>query len=176
MKDQKKKKPGWLSIALYIVLALLIVYLLRGRVVQMFADASVKKMDISDLRLTDTSGDTWQLSSLEGRCVLLVFWASWCGPCKMEIPQLNGLHQKYPDDLVILGINSGENRETIENAVIEHAIQYPVIRDQSGRLTDKFSVSVLPTIIEIDRKGSIHAISHGFNPTLPLKISKLIEM
>jgi len=174
-KDHKKKRFSWISLILYIVLGLLFIYLMRGRFEQFFADKKIKNINITNLMMTDTNGAVWSISDLENRAVLLVFWASWCGPCRMEIPHLNKLSAAYPEDLLILGINSGESMSVIESAVSDHSIMYPVVSDMDGSLSKLFNVKVLPTMVAVNRKGKISSISHGYNPLISSKVKKLLK-
>lgn len=102
--------------------------------------------------LEDLKGTRVKLAGLEGKVLVLNFWATWCGPCKVEIPHLVELQQQYADaGLQVIGIAVDEPVEKLEPYIAEAGINYPVLRSTEGVL-DAFSrVTVLPTSIVIGR-------------------------
>jgi thiol-disulfide isomerase/thioredoxin len=110
----------------------------------------------ADFTLTDLRGKQWNLRSLSGKVVLVNFWATWCPPCRAEIPDLIALQEKYRDQLQIVGISEDEAPvETVKRFVDEHKMNYPVVM-LTPDLEKMFSgISALPTSFIVNREGRI---------------------
>ncbi len=108
--------------------------------------------------LKDLGGKDVKLSSFKGKVILLNFWATWCGPCKIEIPWFNEFHQKYKDrGFVVLGISADDTVEQLKPFVAEHRMSYPVLL---GRGRDDVQEALgpvwgLPTTLIISRDGKV---------------------
>ena len=108
--------------------------------------------------LKDVGGKDVKLSSFKGKVILLNFWATWCGPCKVEIPWFNEFHQKYKDrGLVVLGISADDTVEQLKPFVAEHKMIYPVL---VGKGRDDVQEALgpvwgLPTTLIISRDGKV---------------------
>ena len=102
-------------------------------------------------------GSKFELESRKGRVVLLNLWATWCGPCRYEIPELQIIHDKYaPKNFEVIGVSVDESGvESVRDFVKEHEMRYPVVLDAEGKLANVFQTSVLPTSVVIDRTGKI---------------------
>jgi thiol-disulfide isomerase/thioredoxin len=110
-----------------------------------------------ELRVIDGKGKTMKLSDLRGKAVLVNFWATWCGPCKIEMPWFVDLQKKYgPDGLVIVGVAMDDSGEkTISDFAKEMKINYPILQgtEKVGELYG--GVEGLPTSFFLDRSGKI---------------------
>jgi len=95
------------------------------------------------------------LADLRGHPVLLVFWASWCGPCAAEVPALNALQGQVGDGARILAVNAREEPATVEAAVRGLGIRYPVALDRDGRIAEAYRVQILPTLLVLDAAGRV---------------------
>jgi len=115
-----------------------------------------------DFTLADSDGTPVTLSDNLGRPVVLVFWATWCGPCLAEIPELNAFHDAHPE-VELLGINVDEARtvDRVQATMRRHQIDYPVLFDHSGAASDAYGVSSLPTTVVVDPEGTIRHASVG---------------
>lgn len=103
------------------------------------------------------------LDSLQGKVVLVDFWASWCGPCLQSFPWMNGLHAKHADDgLVILAVNVDQDRALADAFMKKVPPQFRVEYDAQGTLAKSFGVEAMPTSFLIGRDGKIHARHAGF--------------
>ena len=102
-------------------------------------------------------GSKFELESRKGKVVLLNLWATWCGPCRYEIPELQTIHDKYaPKNFEVIGVSVDESGvESVRDFVKEHEMRYPVVLDAEGKLANVFQTSVLPTSVVIDRTGKI---------------------
>jgi thiol-disulfide isomerase/thioredoxin len=109
-------------------------------------------------------GDRISLEGLRGRVVLLDFWASWCGPCRMSVPILSRIHERYEARGVsVLGINTEPELsvDQLREAHRRFGARFPTVCDRDGALSEGFDVSELPTLVLIDRAGRIHRIETG---------------
>lgn len=101
-------------------------------------------------------GGSVDLAEFEGQVVALNFWATWCPPCRAEMPELNAYYQEYQaDGFVLLAINSGEPAATARAFIDQTGYVFPVGVDEDGQLTDEFGVVGLPTTIVIGADGEI---------------------
>lgn len=117
-----------------------------------------------DFELTASDGKGVRLGDLRGKVVLLNFWATWCPPCKAEMPDLNALQRKYgaERDFVVLGINDMENAADVIAFAEREGIAFPLLLDPEGRvIKDLFDVRYLPTSMIIDRAGNIRDTWRG---------------
>jgi thiol-disulfide isomerase/thioredoxin len=109
-------------------------------------------------------GKPFSLESLKGKTVLLDFWATWCGPCKRSLPTLEKIHHDYASsDFVILGVDVGENRETVANFLKTNPMPYPVIIGADSGITTAYAVKVIPTYVLIGPDGKVVSQQFGFN-------------
>jgi peroxiredoxin len=113
-----------------------------------------------DFGLVLDNGSTLTLESLRGRPVLINHWATWCGPCRVEMPEIVRAAAANPD-LVVIGANDGENPENVMRFAEEYGMEFPVTIDPDGQLSRLFSVRALPMSIFIDREGVVHTIWVG---------------
>ncbi|OCA90691.1 alkyl hydroperoxide reductase [Bacillus sp. FJAT-27225] len=108
----------------------------------------------SDFELKTLSGETMKLSDLEGKKVMLNFWATWCGPCKKEMPDMQKLSVEASDDLVILAVNIDPQLD-VQGFVDEYGITFPVLLDEKDKVNQMYQVISIPTTYFIDSKGII---------------------
>ncbi|HXG36130.1 MAG TPA: TlpA disulfide reductase family protein [Dehalococcoidia bacterium] len=103
-----------------------------------------------------------RLSDLRGKAVVLNFWATWCSPCRKEMPQLVGAYERFKGQgLVVLGVNVQEDRDTIGRFASEFGIKFPVPIDRSGEVVDEYRLLGLPTTYFIDRQGVVRGVFRG---------------
>ena len=128
------------------------------------ASAAVAPSPAPDFELTASDGQVVRLGELRGKVVLLNFWATWCPPCKAEMPDLNALQREYgaDRDFVVLGINDMENAADVVAFAEREGIAFPLLLDPDGRvIKDLFDVRYLPTSMIIDRDGRIRDTWRG---------------
>jgi len=110
--------------------------------------------EVPDFRLTDTEGQSVSLSQFRGQRVLLNFWESWCGPCKVEIPSINRAAQKNPD-LVVLGLASDSgNLSALRSAKENLGIEFRVLKSTAA-VRKLYGVQKVPTTFLIDEDGKV---------------------
>jgi thiol-disulfide isomerase/thioredoxin len=109
---------------------------------------------LADFRLVDTRGKTWQLQDFAGRAVLLNFWASWCEPCRAEMPALQALAAQHGESrLLVLAINFKEPASRALRFAETTGLTLPVLLDADGRLAASHQVRVFPTTLLLDARG-----------------------
>jgi thiol-disulfide isomerase/thioredoxin len=112
-------------------------------------------------KVTSATGDELSLDRFKGKIVLLDFWASWCGPCRAEMPAVKRIWQKYQkENFVLIGINLDDNRKAFEQYVKEEAVAWPQFYDGKGwsnRIAQLYSVHSIPMTFLIDQQGIIRA-------------------
>lgn len=114
-----------------------------------------------DFLLPTLQGDTVRLSEFRGRWVLVNFWASWCGPCRSETPELQLLVEREVDRVVVLGVNLQETPDAARRFVTEFAVMYPIALDRDGSVGQGYGVSALPVTFLVDPDGRIADIVRG---------------
>ena len=121
-----------------------------------------------DLRLAALDGGTVSLEDFEGQVVVVDFWASWCGPCKLQAKILAPLHEELDGRVQFLAINLGEDRATVDRYVARNAFPYPVLMDPEERLGVDLDIYALPTVMVLDQSGRIAFLRAGISdrPTL----------
>jgi len=126
--------------------------------------AAMTKLEADDLSrqsanftLTDLTGKSWTLRDLRGKVVLVNFWATWCPPCRKEMPDLEALGKRFgPQGLVILAI-SDEDAAKVKPFIAEHQISYPILLDPGRKVNETFRVEGIPKSFVYDREGKLVA-------------------
>jgi len=129
----------------------------RAKSILIADEAEVEKADFT---LTDLSGKSWTLSSLRGKIVLVNFWATWCPPCRKEMPDLDALaHRFAKQGLVVLSLSDEDDHAKVAAYVSSHNINYPILLDPDGTTAKKFHVEGIPKTFIFDRTGKVAAQS-----------------
>jgi thiol-disulfide isomerase/thioredoxin len=114
-----------------------------------------------DFRLEQPGGGALRLTDLRGKFVLLNAWASWCGPCRGEAPDLQALSEKHPDSLVVLGLNQQEDEAQVRQFVQDFALTYPVVMDRTGEVSDVYRAQELPVSYLLSPDGVVLKVFMG---------------
>ena len=115
-----------------------------------------------DFQLSNLDGQSISLSDLRGKTVLVNFWASWCSPCRAEMPFIQRLHEGWSDsELVILAVNAGEDFSTVKEFVDSFGLSFMVLLDTKGEVALDYNVRGIPATFFIDKDGIIRDIKFG---------------
>jgi thiol-disulfide isomerase/thioredoxin len=126
-------------------------------------DAAELNQAAPDFTLKSLGGKNLKLSEMAGNVVLVNFWASWCGPCREEMPLLNALHNKYePLGFTVLGVNVEENSENAEGFLKNFPVDFPILLDQGNKVSMQYNVIAMPTTVVVDRDGNMRFLHQGY--------------
>jgi cytochrome c biogenesis protein CcmG, thiol:disulfide interchange protein DsbE len=114
-----------------------------------------------DIILATLDGKAQSLDELRGKIVLINFWASWCPPCRTEMPEIQAAVQAHRDTFVVLAINNRESGEVAQAMIDELHLSFPVLLDLDGEAASAYGVMALPTSFFVDRAGIIRAVNIG---------------
>jgi peroxiredoxin len=126
--------------------------------------------------LKNLAGKNIKLSELSGNVVLVNFWASWCGPCRQEMPLLNAIHNKYePLGFTVLGVNVEEQVDNARSYIDERPVDFPILLDSNNQISQLYNVLAMPTTVVIDRDGNIRFIHQGYQSGDEAKYHKMVK-
>ncbi len=160
-----RRRVGWLPYGLISLGALLLVILF----VVFFNQAGNQNVvpprvgvPLSDFALVDIHGQKVQLSDYSGQVVLVNSWATWCPPCKAEMPDLNAYYQAHQEQgFVILAINAGDSTEAAADFAQSRNLTFPILLDPDLQLLEGFGIHSFPTSILVGRDGTVKNIHIG---------------
>lgn len=113
--------------------------------------------------LPSRSGDTVSLAQLKGKVVMLNFWASWCGPCRQEMPLLEQMHKRYSAlGFTLVGVNVDANSKDAEDWLSKTPVSFPVLFDRESKVSKLYDVSAMPSTVFIDRQGNVRYLHRGY--------------
>lgn len=115
-----------------------------------------------EFSLPALNNETFSLESVRGNVVVLNFWATWCPPCRGEMPALDAVYRAQRErGVIVLGVNQMERADTVQNFAQEFQLAFPILRDADGSLSARYQVSAMPTTFFIDRNGVIRNVVIG---------------
>jgi peroxiredoxin len=114
-----------------------------------------------DFALTTLDGEEFRLSAQRGTPVVLNFWATWCPPCRAELPELRAASERHGNQVAIVGVNQAETPATVAKSAPALGLTFPIPLDKSGTVSRVYGVRSLPTTFFIDRDGVIRQIQNG---------------
>jgi peroxiredoxin len=115
-----------------------------------------------DFTLQSVSGETVSLSDHRGKVVLINFWATWCPPCRQEMPDIQDRYARYSPDLVVLAVNNNETADLVAAFVDEFGLTFDPLLDPGAVVQTLYQLNGYPTSIFVDRDGVIQVIKVGF--------------
>lgn len=114
-----------------------------------------------DFTLDRLDGESFTLSQAAGMPVVLNFWATWCGPCQRELPALQDAAERYDGQVLIVGVDQGEEAATVQRYVDELGLTFPIPMDSDGAIGQRYNVRGMPTTYFIDGDGIIREVWSG---------------
>jgi len=117
-----------------------------------------------DFQLQNLNGELVSLSELRGRPVMLNFWATWCPPCRAEMPYIQAIYEAWTGKspgVIVLGINMRESPSKVREFMQSNNLSFPVLLDIEKNISTKYNVSAIPTTFFIDADGIIQAMKVG---------------
>jgi len=143
---------------------------LLGAILVIFAASSLASSSLEgqvapDFVLKSASGENLRLSEYRGDVVMINFWATWCGPCRQEMPLLDELYGRYQRvGFKLLGINIDDDSRRAMKMVQELGVTFPVLFDENKEVSKLYKVDAMPVTILVDREGQVRHVHHGYKP------------
>lgn len=144
--------------------------ILLGLVFSVFAATSLAASHLTgqsapDFALKSSNGENLRLSEYRGDVVMVNFWATWCGPCRQEMPILDELYARYERvGFSLLGVNIDDNSSKAMNMVAELGVSFPVLFDSRKEVSKLYEVNAMPVTVLIDREGTVRYVHQGYKP------------
>jgi peroxiredoxin len=126
-----------------------------------------------DFQMTSLAGEPVALKDFRGKKVVVSFWASWCGPCRMELPELEAFYEKYHanhKNFEILAISTDEVRREAERYARDSKLTFPVLWDETGKTQDAYGVEGIPMLFVINESGNVVLTQAGYGFGLEFKL------
>src|SRR5690606_27710681 len=118
-----------------------------------------------DFALKSASGQNLRLSEYRGEVVMINFWATWCGPCRQEMPLLDELYDRYQRvGFQLLGVNIDDDSSKAMNMAAELGVSFPVLFDSNKSVSREYEVQTMPVTILVDRNGTVRHVHQGYKP------------
>jgi peroxiredoxin len=118
-----------------------------------------------DFALKSSTGENLRLSEYRGDVVMINFWATWCGPCRQEMPLLDDLYARYERvGFTLLGVNIDDDSRRAMQMIDELGVNFPVLFDASKNVSKLYDVQAMPVTVLVDREGTVRHIHHGYKP------------
>jgi peroxiredoxin len=129
-----------------------------------------------DFTLRTMDGKNVRLQELRGRVVLVNFWATWCGPCRQEMPHLNKLYDKYQSaGFVMLGVNIDDDPANAIGVANKLGMKFPVLLDTDKKVSRLYDLNVMPSTVVIDRDGKVRYVHRGYRDGYEVSYDKQIR-
>ncbi len=129
-----------------------------------------------DFTLKSFSGENLKLSEQQGDVVMINFWASWCGPCRQEMPLLEALYQKYKDlGFTIWGVNVEEDSSSAKNLLKDITVNFPILFDNENKVSKLYNLIAMPSTVLVDRDGNQRFFHAGYRPGDEAEYDRLIR-
>ena len=123
-----------------------------------------------DFALKSSTGENLRLSEYRGDVVMINFWATWCGPCRQEMPLLDELYSRYQRvGFSLLGVNIDDDSRKAMNMVSELGVSFPVLFDNRKEVSKMYEVDAMPVTVILDREGTVRHVHQGYKPGYEVK-------
>jgi peroxiredoxin len=129
------------------------------------ASSGLEGQTAPDFALKSSTGENLRLSEYRGDVVMINFWATWCGPCRQEMPLLDELYSRYNRvGFNLLGVNIDDDSRRAMQMVEELGVNFPVLFDASKEVSKLYEVEAMPVTVIVDRQGTVRYVHHGYKP------------
>jgi len=118
-----------------------------------------------DFALKSSTGENLRLSEYRGDVVMINFWATWCGPCRQEMPLLDELYTRYERvGFNLLGVNIDDDSRRAMQMIEDLGVNFPVLFDDRKEVSKLYEVEAMPVTVLVDREGNVRYVHHGYKP------------
>ena len=172
--ENRKRLPTWALMVAFVAVLAAGVLVVRGRPSQAetsdvapvaLPPAPAAGHLAPDFTLVDLEGEKVRLEDFRGQPVILNFWASWCGPCRLEMPHLQNAYTDHEaDEVIVLGVNLTKRESRLEDVtafVDEFGLTFPIVLDEDGDVAAKYEVRGQPASVFIDKNGVVNTVFYG---------------
>jgi len=129
------------------------------------ASSGLVGKEAPDFALKSTTGENLRLSEYRGNVVMLNFWATWCGPCRQEMPLLDDLYNRYERvGFTLLGVNIDDDSQRAIDMMRELGVNFPVLFDARKDVSKLYDVNAMPVTVILDREGNVRHVHQGYKP------------
>ena len=129
------------------------------------ASSGMEGQPAPDFALKSSTGENLRLSEYRGDVVMINFWATWCGPCRQEMPLLDELYSRYERvGFNLLGVNIDDDSRRAMQMIEELGVSFPVLFDARKEVSELYNVEAMPVTVIVDREGKVRYIHHGYKP------------
>jgi peroxiredoxin len=129
------------------------------------AASALEGQTAPDFVLKSAAGENLRLSEYRGDVVMINFWATWCGPCRQEMPLLDDLYSRYERvGFNLLGVNIDDDSRRAMQMVEELGVNFPVLFDERKEVSQLYEVEAMPVTVLVDRNGTVRHVHHGYKP------------
>lgn len=129
------------------------------------ASSGLEGQPAPDFALKSSTGENLRLSEYRGDVVMINFWATWCGPCRQEMPLLDELYTRYERvGFNLLGVNIDDDPRRAMQMVEDLGVSFPVLFDTRKEVSKLYNVEAMPVTILVDREGNVRYVHHGYKP------------
>lgn len=130
-----------------------------------FSHAAAVSGKAPNFTLKSMSGKNLKLSEYRGQVVMINFWASWCAPCRQEMPLLEALYKKYKGlGFTLLGVNVEQDSSKASTLLKSIKVSFPILFDNKNTVSKMYKVSAMPTTVLVDKDGNLRYLHHGYKP------------
>ena len=141
-----------------------------------FTHASELSGKAPNFTLKSLGGKNLKLSEFRGQVVMLNFWASWCAPCRQEMPLLEDLYKKYKSlGFTLLGVNVEQDSSKAATLLRSIKVSFPILFDNKNTVSKLFHVAAMPTTVIVDRDGHLRYLHQGYKPGYELEYQKEVR-